>query len=610
MRRWDWAWSMGCVVAVACQRMPEERSPDDLGDSQDSHDASDEFDGGIDVDEGDDEVEDDDEPVDDRPVVQSSVPPPPISGGTLLLIDGGQTAVAADPDRDSVFITPLDRDDAVVAVALEPGDEPGRVIADNAGLVHVALRGGGAIATIDPVAGTMVARHETCANPRGLALDATQNRVRVACAGGELVSHEIGGPILERQFIEPDLRDVIVRPSGMIQVSRFRSAELLTLVDGVVVDRTSASLAARIPTTAWRTRAIGNAGWFMTHQSAPIGSVPLDSPGVYGSTDCHALVASNLTTDLGAGVVSSTQPFGFATLPVDVAVSPDGQRFAIVAAGQSDTSPTTQRVVTAYLLDAPPFDDDSACADPTPIIATGQPIAVEFADAETVVVQMREPAGVQVFSEPTMVIDFGAGSSYDTGHEIFHQDAGGGLACASCHPEGSDDGFVWTFDPGTRLRRTQSLRAGVGGSEPFHWDGDMADFDMIASEIHTTRMGGPQQSPARLAAFEHWVFGITPHNPEPADEALVERGSAIFIEAGCATCHNDGALANGMQAIVGNEPLQVPSLAGLALRPPYMHDGRAPDLEGAVHDMLESTQPELVLPDEDVDALVAYLGTL
>ena len=40
------------------------------------------------------------------------------------------------------------------------------------------------------------------------------------------------------------------------------------------------------------------------------------------------------------------------------------------------------------------------------------------------------------------------------------------LACASCHPEGHDDGQVWNFSA-LGPRRTQSLAGGIAGTEPF-----------------------------------------------------------------------------------------------------------------------------------------------
>src|SRR4051794_25096931 len=41
------------------------------------------------------------------PIDESSMPPP-ISGGTLTVLADGHTAVAADPDRDRVWIANLD----------------------------------------------------------------------------------------------------------------------------------------------------------------------------------------------------------------------------------------------------------------------------------------------------------------------------------------------------------------------------------------------------------------------------------------------------------------------------------------------------------------------
>ena len=39
------------------------------------------------------------------------------------------------------------------SVPLQPGDEPGRLVEDAQGLVHVALRRGAALVTIDPATG-------------------------------------------------------------------------------------------------------------------------------------------------------------------------------------------------------------------------------------------------------------------------------------------------------------------------------------------------------------------------------------------------------------------------------------------------------------------------
>jgi len=96
-------------------------------------------------------------------------------------------------------------------------------------------------------------------------------------------------------------------------------------------------------------------------------------------------------------------------------------------------------------------------------------IAVAFTLDDVLVVQSRQPAQLYL-PGLDQKIDLASDSVADTGHAVFHANAGAGIACASCHLEGGDDGRVWTFDSSGE-RRTQSLRGGILGTEPFHWDG-------------------------------------------------------------------------------------------------------------------------------------------
>src|SRR6185312_1752077 len=93
------------------------------------------------------------------------------------------------------------------------------------------------------------------------------------------------------------------------------------------------------------------------------------------------------------------------------------------------------------------------------------------------VAQTREPASLVFLGSPTSqevvtAVPLGGPSVYDSGHTMFHRDAGMGIACASCHVEGQEDGRVWHFTP-TGARRTQALDVGLANTAPFHWDGDM-----------------------------------------------------------------------------------------------------------------------------------------
>ena len=103
------------------------------------------------------------------PTVTAAVRPPAISGGTLLVTSDGLRAIAADPDRDVVYGVDLSRGQVSFTVALQAGDEPGRVAEDGSGHVHVALRRGGALVTLDGTTGAVIARRNVCPAPRGVA---------------------------------------------------------------------------------------------------------------------------------------------------------------------------------------------------------------------------------------------------------------------------------------------------------------------------------------------------------------------------------------------------------------------------------------------------------
>jgi hypothetical protein len=254
----------------------------------------------------------------------------PVSGGTLLVTRDGLWAVAADPDRDRVSIVGLSQEvpncsaclygpALVYTVELEPGDEPGRLVEDGAGRVHVALRRGGAIATIDLATGQLLARRFVCGSPRGVAYDAGTELLHVACASGELVSlPAYGGEPVRRLTLDVDLRDVIVQPNGLV-VSRFKSAELLLLdTDGNLVARIEPAGIERIsqdaspetndpiePAVAWRTIAKSGGGVLVLHQYALARAIGPEDPA--GATTASADVLHDSTEQLRRSRASRRQ---------------------------------------------------------------------------------------------------------------------------------------------------------------------------------------------------------------------------------------------------------------------------------------------------------------
>lgn len=144
-----------------------------------------------------------------------------------------------------------------------------------------------------------------------------------------------------------------------------------------------------------------------------------------------------------------------------------------------------------------------------------------------------------------------------------------------------------------------------------------------------------------IAAFETTL--ITPNAPfdqylngkaDALDPAQKE-GFKLFVDTGCASCHNGMNVGGGMYAKFGiasdpdpkyrpvgdvgrmkvtNNPAdkyvyKVPTLRNIALTAPYFHTGSAWDLREAVK-VMAKTQLGKDLNDADADKIVAFLGTL
>jgi mono/diheme cytochrome c family protein len=524
-------------------------------------------------------------------IAHASTPSPPLSGGTLLALADGETAVASDPERDQVDVIELVGNSLRSVVALQPGDEPGRLVQDALGRVHVALRRGGAIVTIDPVTGNVLERRTVCSAPRGVAYDAALDLVHVACAGGELVSLPAAGGAATRTLtLERDLRDVVVGAAGTLLVSTFRHANVLVVAaDGSVQQRlvpTSGLAPVSFdgprhvsPAVAWRMVPRGDAAGsvVMLHQMG-VDDMIAPAAGSYGGLmGCGSIVSAAVSTLTPGSTVIPTVPGNMmmVSLAVDLAVSPDGTQLAIAVPGNASSQGPT---VVVNQIDAVTTGSAGSCVNMSPIGGTpppGQVVAVSFLASGVLLAQTREPATLWR-SDTSAAIALATDSRLDTGHLIFHVNAGGGLACASCHPEGGEDGRVWNFAC-LGARRTQSIRGNISATAPFHWDGAEQDFSHLMDDVFSGRMSGPMLADDQKQALEDWVDTIKLLPPTPGlDTAAVARGGALFNDAtiACATCHAGSLLTNNATVNVGTGGMfQVPSLRGVAWRAPFMHTG-------------------------------------
>ena len=225
--------------------------------------------------------------------------------------------------------------------------------------------------------------------------------------------------------------------------------------------------------------------------------------------------------------------------------------------------------------------------------------------------------------------------------------AHGYMSCGSCHLDGSTDNLTWDFtDRGEGLRNTTTM-LGRGGAVPLHWTANFDEVQDFEKNIRESQggtgflseedwaatadpLGAPKAglSP-ELDALAEWLESLdtVPRSPwrEPdgswPEEA--EAGAALFVEAGCDSCHggpefSDSAFVDGEPVLwdvgtlgpgsgqrLGEEltGLDTPSLRGLHDTAPYLHDGSALTVEAAIRRMPGGE----ALNDDERAALGLYL---
>lgn len=555
----------------------------------------------------------------------------PVAGGTLLVTQDGR-AVAADPDRDQVHVVDL-ATQQVVSVPLAENDEPGRVVEGPPGVAFVVARRGGAIVAVNTTAGTS-RRFPVCSAPRGVAYDANVSKLYVACRSGLLAELDAQtGEVTARHQLDADLRDVLLLGEDLV-VTRFKTAEVLVVArDGQVLRRSSPRLegsASVTPTVAFRALALPGGAVLVGHVDSSDATLPSGVGAYYGAScggsvaDLAATVMSPSRSTPGSAVTTlATSRLGNASGPLDLAASADGARVALLAVGNAWNLPNVGPRANLFLASAADVSSGSLVAPCAGVGATsrtasavsvaGEPVAVAFDANARWVVQSREPARLSF--EGGAVVSLASDSRFDTGLALFHLNTGGGIACASCHPEAGEDGHTWQFSFGPR--RSQSLEGGASQRAPFHWSGDLGDFDALVDEVMMKRMSlAADIDPSQRAALRDWLDSV-PKAPsaDGLDPRAVARGRALFEDRdlACATCHGGADYSDNQAHDVGTGGAFVsPSLVGVALRAPLFHDGCALTLAerfGPCGGGDEHGVTSKLGPQEEAD-LVAFMQSL
>ncbi len=240
------------------------------------------------------------------------------------------------------------------------------------------------------------------------------------------------------------------------------------------------------------------------------------------------------------------------------------------------------------------------------------------------------------------------------GKQLFYDSKDSRLAaeryssCAQCHNEGRTDGRVWdSSNFGEGLRNTISL---VGHGEKnglLHWSGNFDEVHDFEVQIRTLSGGEGLLSDADFEATKDTLgpkkeglsvdmdnlakyvksLNKTPDSPyKNADGSLTadaKKGEQLFLQKGCDDCHsgpfftdsardnlhNIGTMYEGSGKRLGGElkGFNTPTLLGLWMTAPYLHDGSAATLQDAIKVMRNKANHEIRTTAHERDLLAAYL---
>lgn len=295
--------------------------------------------------------------------------------------------------------------------------------------------------------------------------------------------------------------------------------------------------------------------------------------------------------------------------------------------------PTEQLVYVACLGIDELLELDARSADPMRTVrrrfdVPKGPTGVAIAQKEDVAVVFSQFDGalalVPLDGSPTQKIDVGFGDvPVDSiamnpvakrGRQLFYtaddrRITSDGLACSSCHPDGTEDGLTWFTPDGPR--QTPMLAGRLAQTQPYGWTrGEHTLTSYIAGTC--SRLGGtglPDDELDDLAAFVGQIPG--PPRNSLGGPALVREGKTLFDERGCGSCHV-GAIGTDAKthAFAGKEPVDTPSLKDVSLTAPYFHDGRYATLRDLLSDSSSDMGATASLSPHEREALLAFLGSL
>ncbi|HZY88718.1 MAG TPA: hypothetical protein VFE78_28095, partial [Gemmataceae bacterium] len=345
------------------------------------------------------------------------------------------------------------------------------------------------------------------------------------------------------------------------------------------------------------------------------------------------------------------------TNPWETALSPDGKRLYTIYAGTNDMNVSEvidddykeiERVGRAVGVGQNPRAVRVSPDGKTVYVDNALDFTVTFHDAAT----MRRAATVKVCEPPKSPEWVRGKVLFNTANRPLTSRRW--IACASCHPDGHNDGRVWHNPEG--LRKTPAMM-GLAHTHPLHWSADRDEVQDFEYTIRGRLMQGPgllreAMKPKRgfepveleehlagrskdldaLAVYSNsFEFTLSPHIPGPGKlSAPAQRGKALFFNetVGCAKCHNgpyytDSSLKKpfnvhdvGTGADDPSEKMgpkyDTPTLLGVYRTAPYLHHGKAKTLRDVLTTCNKGDRHGKTshLSAAQLDDLVAFLKSL
>jgi YVTN family beta-propeller protein len=560
-------------------------------------------------------------------VVLFALSSPVLAGSSNSLLDlspDGSRLLAANADNGTVSV--IDTATRKVLHEVPVGDKPEGVTWIGGGpLAAVAVYREDKVVFLDAAAGKVVATLPVATEPYGIV--ATRDGKRL------YVTHEYPGtvseidPVTHKVFRELKagsmVRGIALSPDETrVYVTEFYTAHLnaLDLASGKVVDTWSGhstdNLARNVVLHPRRPKA------YVSHIRSIVDRI--DGNGsIFPHLTVYSLTPPGSDARRLSFAMDTYNGVYVVTNPWESAISPDGKRLYTVYAGTNDMNVSQvndddyreiERVGRAVRVGQNPravrVSPDSA----TVYIYNSLDFEIGVYDAET----MSARAKIKTCAPPKS-------PEWVRGKILFStalppMSSRRWVACASCHPDGHNDGRVWHNPEG--LRKTTAF-FGMAHTHPLHWSADRdeaQDFEFTIrsklmqgaglfdgpikrkngfekAELDEHLAGRSKDLDALAVYCNSFDFTLSPHIPAPGKlSAAATRGKELFFSdaVGCAKCHNgpyytDSSLKKPFHLHdVGtghDDPSEkmgplydTPTLLGVYRTAPYLHHGKAKTL--------------------------------